>query len=380
MLINAFTKVDNPGPGDSVSELSDALKAAREAAGLSLSRMSQLTHYSKAYLSLIENGKRRVQPEVITAYEQALSVPIGSDPVRRAHEWLVSDSPTAIQSRSGRRVGDSLADTLEARVIQLRHLDDVVGSSDLLPAIQKELSETESLVQNGSYSEHVGSRLLTATGELAQLAGWVASDAGKYAEAQRLYLSGVSAAQQADNQPLAAQLFSTLSYQIANVGDPRDAALLARTAVKGAHGATPVVRALLLERVAWASAKSGDSEATRRTLDAVDDTYEQRSPGIEEPEWVYWLNRSEIDVMAGRCLIEIGDPGKAEPLLSKAVASYPVEHSREVALYLSWLAESYARTGNLDAARQTLSRVKDHASRMPSTRTDDRLRLVESLV
>lgn len=363
-----------------MTELSDALKAARKAAGLSLSRMSQLTHYSKPYLSLIENGKRPALPEVITAYEQALSVPIGSDPVRRAHEWLVADSPVALQSRSGRRLGEDLAETLEARVVELRHLDDVVGSSDLLPAIQKELSESECLLHNGSYPEHVGRRLFTVNGELAQLAGWVASDAGQYAEAQRVYLSGVSAAHQAANEPLAAQLFSTLSYQIANVGNPRDAALLARTAVKGAHGATPVVRALLLERVAWASAKAGDVEGTRRALDQVDDAYENRSPGIEEPEWVYWLNRSEIDVMAGRCLIEIGDPGKAEPLLSKAVASYPVGHSREVALYLSWLAESYARTGNLDAARQTLSRVKDYASRMPSTRTDDRLRLVEALV
>lgn len=363
-----------------MSELSDALKAAREAAGLSLSRMAQLTHYSKPYLSLIENGKRRVQPEVVTAYEQALSVPIGSDPVRRAHEWLVADSPIALQSRSGRRVGDSLAGELEDRVIELRHLDDVVGSADLLPAIQQELDQTESLVRNGSYAESTGQRLLTVTGELAQLAGWVASDAGRYAEAERIYLSGVSAAQQADNQPLAAQLFSTLSYQIANVGNPRDAALLARTAVKGANGATPVVRALLLERVAWASAKAGEADATKRALDLVDDSYEQRSPGIQEPEWVYWLNRSEIDVMAGRCLIEIGNPERAEPLLSKAVASYPVEHSREVALYLSWLAESYARSGNLDAARQTLSKVKYYASRMPSTRTDDRLRLVESLV
>lgn len=363
-----------------MSELSDALRAAREAAGLSLSRMSQLTHYSKPDLSLIENGKRRPLPDVVTAYEQALGVPLGSDPVRRAHEWLVSDSPIAVQRRSGRRVGDSLADAVEARVVGLRHLDDVVGSTDLLPAVRQELSETESLVRNGSYSEVTGRRLLTATAELAQLGGWVASDAGKYAEAQRLYLGGVSAASEAGNDSLAAQLFSSLSYQIANVSDPHDALLLARSAVKGARDATPVVRTLLLERVAWASAKTKDHDGTRRVLDAVDDVYEQRSPGIEEPEWVYWLNRAEIDVMAGRCMIELGDPGKAEPLLSAAVSTYPEEHSREVALYLSWLAESYARVGALDAARDTLGRARGFAARMPSARTDDRFNLLEGLL
>jgi len=92
--------------------------------------------------------------------------------------------------------------------------------------------------------------LLTVVGELAQLAGWVASDAGRYTEAQRIYLDGVSAAQCVDNRPLAAQLLSSLSYQIANVGKAHDAALLARSAVKGAGDASPLVRALLWERVA----------------------------------------------------------------------------------------------------------------------------------
>jgi hypothetical protein len=74
------------------------------------------------------------------------------------------------------------------------------------------------LVRNGSYTEPIGWRLLTATGELSQLAGWVASDAGRLADAQRIYLSGASAAQAAGNDPLVAQLFSTLSYQLANIG------------------------------------------------------------------------------------------------------------------------------------------------------------------
>lgn len=58
---------------------------------------------------------------------------------------------------------------------------------------------------------------------------------------------------------------------------------------------------------------------------AVDNAYEERSPGVVEPEWVYWLDRTEIDVMAGRCLIELGHPAAAEPLLTNAIASYPAE-------------------------------------------------------
>ncbi len=55
--------------------------------------------------------------------------------------------------------------------------------------------------------------------------------------------------------------------------------------------------------------------------------YERRSAEMDEPEWVYWLDRKQIDVMAGRCLIELGDPATAEPLLSGAIAAYTPEHA-----------------------------------------------------
>ncbi|RCW43322.1 hypothetical protein DFQ14_107212 [Halopolyspora algeriensis] len=283
-----------------------------------------------------------------------------------------------MRTRSGRRVGHGLAAELESRVVELRHLDDTVSSAELSPIIGKELMEAESLVRCASFTEAVGKRLFTAVGELSQLAGWVAGDAGRYRQAQRLYLSGVAAAEEAGDRMLGAQLLSSLSYQIANVGNPADAALLARTAVQGAPEATPVVRALLLERLAWASAKAGDAETTWTVLDAVDDSYERR--GADEPEWVYWLDRAEIDIMAGRCLIELGRPREAEPLLSAAIACYPPEHAREVALYRSWLAESYARAGELDAAREVLDGARRYGAEMPSARSDTRFEAVERLL
>ena len=99
-----------------------------------------------------------------------------------------------------------------------------------------------------------------------------------------------------------------------------------------------------------------------------------------EPEWVYWLDRSEIDVMAGRCLIELGSPDAAEPLLNNAIASYDTNHAREVALYLSWLAEAYARADNFDAARDTLARARRTARGINSTRLDLRISQVELLL
>lgn len=348
--------------------------------------MSARTHYSKSQISQLETGKRTVNEKAVTAYSRALNISREtleapqSDPIRASLEWLVSESAVGCHTSAGRRVGNSLADKLEKRVIDLRHLDDSVGGRDLYPVVHKELIDAQRLVNKGSYSESTGRRFRIAVGELAQLAGWVASDAGHYVEAQHVYLDGVSAAEEGGDRPLAAQLLSSLSYQIANVGNPADALLLSRTAAKGARDASPVVRALLLERVAWASARNRDHDGTRRALDAVDDAYEDRSPGIEEPEWVYWLNRDEIDVMAGRCFVELGDAARAEPLLARAIEGYPAEHAREVALYQTWLAEAYARTGELDAARVTIARARKAANAVNSTRLDLRVSEIERTV
>jgi hypothetical protein len=256
----------------------------------------------------------------------------------------------------------------------------VIGGGDLAPLVRRELADAQRVVTETSYSEPTGRRLLTVVGELAQLGGWVASDAGQYVEAQRIYLDGVSAAQNTGDRVLAGQLLSSLSYQIANVGDPVDAALLARSAVTGARGATPIVRALLLERLAWASARARDRDGTRQALDAVDDTYEARSPGIDEPEWVYWLDRNEIDIMAGRCLIELGDPASAEPLITHAVADYTPEHAREVALYRTWIAEAHARSGELDAAHAALDAARTTGRGVNSTRLTSRIDHVARLI
>jgi transcriptional regulator with XRE-family HTH domain len=346
-----------------MTDLGTALRAAREAAGVSLAAMAARTHYSKSLLGLLETGKRTIKPEHVEAYGLALNISPeilrgpSDDPLRAAHEWLASDSPSVVQLRAGRRIGGMLAGELEDRVIELRRLDDLIGGGDLFPLVSKELSEVRKVVQSASYADRIGKRLLTVVGELAQLAGWVASDAGRCAEAQRIYLEGVSAAQVAADRPLADQLLSSLSYQLANVGKPQDAALLAKSAVKGAGDTSPLVRALLLERVAWASARNRDYPGVRRALAAVDDAYEDRSPGIAEPDWVYWLDRKEVDVMAGRCLIELGNPHAAAPLLARAIDSYDVTRAREMPLYLSWLAEAYVRARIFDAAHDALARA-----------------------
>ena len=53
-------------------EVGTRLRAARSDAGLSLSALEDLTHYSKSYLGQVETGERAATLEVVAAYEKAL--------------------------------------------------------------------------------------------------------------------------------------------------------------------------------------------------------------------------------------------------------------------------------------------------------------------
>lgn len=61
----------------------EALRAARDAAGLSLSVMAARTHYSKPYLSMVETGERAATIGVVKAYERVLGIGQLGDYVNR---------------------------------------------------------------------------------------------------------------------------------------------------------------------------------------------------------------------------------------------------------------------------------------------------------
>jgi tetratricopeptide (TPR) repeat protein len=156
--------------------------------------------------------------------------------------------------------------------------------------------------------------------------------------------------------------------------------MLARTAYAGARrSATATTKALLLERVAWADAKSGDRISCERALGQVEENFGRAKPE-DDPDWVYWLNREEIDVMAGRCFTELKQPARAEPLLRSATSAYDNALIRENSLYLSWLAEDYILLNEVDLAAEIATQVLELGSRANSARTDERLRHLARLL
>ncbi|BFU43136.1 helix-turn-helix domain-containing protein [Krasilnikovia sp. MM14-A1004] len=326
----------------------------------------------------LDNGIWRPKDSERLAAAVLATTPTAENARTLAHMWLIAEPPQVTATRAGRRIGVSQVMDVEKRVHQLRKLDDYVGGQDTHAMVTGELMATAALLRDAAYTEGVGRRLLVAIGELAQVAGWVTSDAGRHAEAERYYLAGMRAAHAGGDVAGAANNLSSLAYQIANVGDAREAVTLAKSAFAGArHAASATTKALLAERIAWAEARVGEVGAAERALGTVEEQYGHRQPA-DDPIWVYWLDEGEIDIMAGRVWTQLRRPLRAVPILERATAGYGEETGRETSLYLTWLAESLLQANEVERAAEAATRALHLSRKAGSSRVTERLRILRA--
>jgi hypothetical protein len=144
----------------------------------------------------------------------------------------------------------------------------------------------------------------------------------------------------------------------------------------------PAVRAtklLTLHHPERAAPKSDDLRSCEHALGEVEEAFSS-GPRDNDPDWIYWLNQEEVNVMAGRCYTELRMPDRAVTLLTDAIGNYDQALIRENALYLSWLAEDFIQLNDLDQASDLGTRMAQLVSRTNSARARDRLDHVAALL
>ncbi|MDT4985933.1 MAG: hypothetical protein QOI74_27, partial [Micromonosporaceae bacterium] len=215
---------------------------------------------------------------------------------------------------------DGTAGGLSARIAILRRMDDLVGGPDLAALTGRELSAAADLLRAPDLSEQARRRLLPQVAELAQLACWVAADAGAPAAAWRAYRLGVETATAAGSYPLLGHLMGSLAHLSTGADtDPSATVELARRAYRLARpGTSATGRALLLQRVAFAAARAGRRRAGEQALAGAERAFQRRDDSLDPP-WLYWFHDAELTAMTGRCYAALGRPRLAEPLLRAAL-------------------------------------------------------------
>jgi transcriptional regulator with XRE-family HTH domain len=385
------------------------LRRLREAEGLSQAELAERLSdrsgrpVTRNEVSRWENEKRLLTPFWQHHYAASLDTSIGelraavtaAKARRRRERQLIADEgpepvvrraflsnsiaiasaaamiPQIAHIEAGRRVGPDLVERLKQRTARLRRLDDLLGGSDTYQLYASELAATTRLVNEANCTEDTRKGLLSVMAEQAQQAGWAAFDAGRHAEAERLYRTSLTAALEGSDAALAGNALAFLAYQQVSIGRS-GVAMASASCVTAGDDCSAGVGALLWERRAWAHAVAGHVGECERALHRANTCLRQRELA-PPPDWASWVDATELHIMAGRCWSVLHRPRRAIPLLEEALSGFDNAHARDKSLYLTWLADAYLDADEIERAIATISHAVDLAAGVGSVRPVQRL-------
>ena len=227
----------------------------------------------------------------------------GQDLLSIVQSWTTTAADSSgIGIRRGRkRIGDQEVVQIRAVTEVFRSLDNAYGGGLTREAVIGQLISTASLVEDTTYTEEVGRKLITGIGDLATVAGWMCHDVSMHTAAQRYFLLALQAAKEADDPNLGAHVLSCMARQAGHLGRPGDALELIHLARYGArHTATPTVGALLHSLEARYYAMLGRLKDFDRAAGQAEAAFADRDPA-QDPAWVAYFDTSEYYATLGIC-------------------------------------------------------------------------------
>ncbi|WP_129863797.1 helix-turn-helix domain-containing protein [Streptomyces albidoflavus] len=275
--------------GGDLTDIRDALRRR----GMSVREAARRTQYDPAYLSRALNGRQPASPALLASLRSVLGF-----------DEPAYDGP-ATPSGSTEYVRSAVAHFLEH---DRRHGGDHVVDA----ALQVWRSEQRKLDRVVAPTRD----RISAVAEIAEVAGWVAFDADRRADARQALMESAALARSAGDRPL--QWFATDLRAMAAIqyGAPGEAIRLVDEITD--HPSLPP-RVALLSRIrrARALAMAGDRarslDLIERATGGLQDSLTPRDPG-----WAWWVDSVEITGHRGEVLLSLGEADKALPHLRHA--------------------------------------------------------------
>ncbi|MGH3721041.1 MAG: hypothetical protein ACRDRI_19780 [Pseudonocardiaceae bacterium] len=261
---------------------------------------------------------------------------------------------------AGQRVGMTDVEVLTEQVAHLSKLGAQFGSGRVRDQVVVLLHREANQLLHGSYSEKTGKALLSGVAQATRLAGFMASDTGRDALAQRYYIQALDLAMRAGDRLYAAFVLATMSRMTVRIGENtpaeqdtvrygRQAVALARAGLSITQGtATPTLAAELHALEARGLALMGEANAARRAALAAERRYESVRPG-DEPPWQGYRESGLTSDLAV-CLRVIGDTQQATTLGNAALQACAPDRVRGRCIDQSDLALTHLRGRDLEQA------------------------------
>lgn len=254
---------------------------------------------------------------------------------------------------------------------QLRRADDAVGYG-VRGAAECHLAVTGRLL--AAQPPGVTQRTLArCVGDIAQLAGWLAFDAGDNVVAEDHYRTGLRAAHLAGDHVLSAYLMAHTAHLLANLRETSEA-LAATTIVRRltTQRTTPATQAYAAAVEADVHARRGDRDQALRALDRAERWLGRIVPG-NEPGWLYYFDRAELLGWRGEVGMRLKVPLLAAEALQERLTLLGPALPRERAFATADLACAYVQQRRLDDGVALAVQALDTARSVGSTRAVERV-------
>jgi transcriptional regulator with XRE-family HTH domain len=294
---------------------------------------------------------------------------------RRGFVGLAAVSAPRRASASHVRYWQACADVLYAR-------EQSVGGTVLLPLAMQQWRRARLAAREDGAGD-AGSRLLAAAGELALCTGWIALDAGQLPLAQPLYEQARELAASSGDTLLGVHALTNLSMlhaELARTGPSREPArqalrLAFQAQDEGRYIPVPRLHALIALQHASAASLLGDKTAFQK---AVAQARLELDRGIEDeapPEWLRFVDGTEITAVEARGWLNLGDPGRSALLYRQVLAAAlgPRNRASHGAGLADALLKQGARQDAIAAATAVLPALEDGVT---SVRCLNRLHLI----
>ncbi|KIF73515.1 hypothetical protein QR77_05120 [Streptomyces sp. 150FB] len=360
---------------EETSVFGSELRRARIAAGLTLTELSALVHYSKGQLSKVETGHKRPAPELARLCDAALNTRgalISLVPTGRGTEVTPPGGPREVPSAApGRRqvltagavsvlgaaapggrhpedwpADGTLLDASRALFDQFRRLGQTAPPAAVLPALAEQTRTLRALAARcGPRTAH---GLLTLCARYAEFAGWMAQEAGAVEEALRWTDHAVELAAATGDESLASYALVRRGLVAYYRGDAAGTVAL----VQGVRSRRLPHRVLGLaaQREAQGHALAGDQDTCMRELDRARALLSREAPDGAGPVLGTSHLTDPVAMTTGWCLLDLGRPRQAAKVLDREIELIPPTAMRTRARYGARQALAHALAGEIEHA------------------------------
>ncbi len=281
---------------------------------------------------------------------------------------------------SSPKVSAALVEYFQTLVGAFRRIDDLEGGSpENLKHVDNAIGQVNSYLKHGTFtSSDVAPKLLGVLAQMCQTGGWMAVDAESHGLAQRYYRMGLQAAHSAGDHDLGAVLLACMSYQAANRQQAHEASELGAAAMRVSRSAHPLVRTVVMARVAHAQAAAGDARGFRSSTQKSAELFERAQEVGGGPEYLYWLDSSMAETVAGQGVLLLtlrnargakSQLEEAERLLAAEVTQTGPDRPRDAYYHGAWLARAHVKRGDLYRGLSAAQGVVDGVGTISSPRT-----------